>query len=114
MRIFPLILLATTFVGACGSSADMGDLKDDVADTWVVTPDVGPLDLVMDATEDASVTDARPDVPVQKTPIQTLTSGSQTMTSTHFTLRLSVGLPAPMGQSQSTNFTLKLGPEAVR
>ncbi len=98
----------------CGSSDDVGDLSKDTGDTSIVVPDVGPSDLSPDVASDAGPTDTRPDVPLQKTPIQTLTSGSQTMSSTNFTLRLSVGLPAPMGQSQSTNFKLKLGPEAIR
>ena len=111
---YALPLILSLFVIGCGSSDDIGDLTKDTEDTTIVVPDVGPSDLSADAAADFTSTDTRPDVPLQKTPIQTLTSGSQTMSSTNFTLRLSVGLPAPMGQSQSTNFKLKLGPEAVR
>jgi len=109
-----LTLLITIVPLACGSSDDVGDLTKDGGDTTIAVPDLGPSDLSADVAADFASTDTRPDVPLQKTPIQTLTSGSQTMSSTNFTLRLSVGLPAPMGQSQSTNFKLKLGPEAVR
>jgi len=109
-----LLVLFGLYASGCGSSADVADLTKDAADTSIIVPDVTASDLSADVAADVILSDTRPDVVVPKTPIQTLTSGSQTMSSTNFKLRLSVGLPAPMGQSQSTNFKLKLGPEAVR
>jgi hypothetical protein len=99
---------------ACGASSGPDDQSSTIPDSTVVVPDVPTTDAEPSDTTDAGNPDVRPDVPVEKSPIQTLTSGSATLSSPNFTLRLSIGLPAPMGSSQSTNFRLKLGPEAVR
>jgi len=108
------IALFCAFVVGCGSSSAVGDLGEDASDSAILTPDVGGQDMSPDAPLDLGLADVRPDTTLQKAPIQTLTSGSAAVHSTNFKLRLSVGLPAPMGQSQSTNFKLMLGPEAVR
>jgi len=106
-------MLIATF-SACGSSSSAGDQYTVIPDSTVVAPDVPTTDAEPSDTTDAGNPDIRPDLPVEKTPIQTLTSGGAIVSSPNFTLRLSIGLPAPMGSGQSTNFRLKLGPEAVR
>ena len=106
------VLIAT--FSACGSSSSAGDQDTSASDNQVIVPDAAPTDTGPGDATDAGNPDIRPDVPVEKTPLQTLTSGGAIVSSPNFTLRLSIGLPAPMGSSQSTNFRLKLGPEAVR
>jgi hypothetical protein len=53
-------------------------------------------------------------VPVRLPSGTSHTAGGGTVTSTGYTLRVSVGVPAPMGRMTSTNYVITLGPAAGR
>jgi len=119
--LLALCLAASTGCGGGGGGPGPEDTSTDTEeeDTGIdqgdVTPDTTPPD-VTDTEEEGDATDVTEEDPAGHggTAFISEGAGGAILTSTHFRLEVFVAPARPLGAGTSTNYSVTLGPAAVR